>query len=465
MKELRVFLAITLGSFLIFFLSWAFAYVIGVNTLTIQSEDTVPALFTPFAVVNEHTLYLDTYYEMMRDRYPHPDDPTYEKDLTPFYLKKIQSDQEIHYISAFPIISGLLAIPVYIIPIALNATFTWDTLALLGHITGALVVSLSGYVLYVLLKNFFLDQKKSLLLTVVYLFGTINFALISQALWQHGAVQLFTLLAVYNLLKSIRQIGRPIHIISFGFFSSLAVLSRPTALLVVPILFLVVLQKHRLRIKPLLRYILLFALGAVPNILFFVWYNQTYYLSILNQGYASQLGDSWQSKFPEGFLGLWVSPSKGLLVYSPILVFALVGFYKVHKEKKLAKNLLFICSFLIVLLHTLILGKWKHWYGGWSFGYRMASDVLPFLILLLVPYVKSAAFEKYKKIFLVLLIFSVGVQIFGIIFFDGIWHAAYDNGFTETGWLWSLQDSELVFNIRRILVKFGYLEKACPNCM
>ncbi len=465
MKEFRVFLGITLGSFLIFILSWAFAYVVGVNTLTIQSEDTLPALFTPFAVVNEGTLYLDTYYEMMRAKYPHPDDPTFEKDLTPFYLRKIQTEQDTHYISAFPIISGLLAIPVYFLPIMLNATFTWDTLALLGHITGALIVSLSGYVLYKLLKSFYLDQKNSLLLTGIYLFGTINFALISQALWQHGVVQLFTLLALYNLLKSLRQIGTSTHIFLFGFYSSLAILSRPTALLIVPILFLLVLEKYRLRVKPLLRYILIFITGTLPNVMFFIWYNQTYYLSILNQGYASQLGDSWQSRFPEGFLGLWISPSKGLLVYSPILIFALVGFYKVIKEKNLTKNLLYFCSFVIIVLQTLILGKWKHWYGGWSFGYRMASDVLPFFILLLIPFVKSPAFDKFKKLFWVLLILSVFVQLFGIIFFDGIWHAAYDNGFTETSWLWSLQDSELVFNIRRILVKLGYLEKACPNCM
>lgn len=465
MKDFRVFLGITFGSFSIFILSWVFAYVLGVNTLTIQSEDTLPSLFTPFAIVNEHTLYLDTYYEMMRAKYPHPDDPTFEKGLVPFYMKKIQDGAVTHYVSAFPIISGILAIPVYILPILLKATFTWETLALLGHITGALIVSLSGYTLYILLKTFFIDQRKSLLLTAIYLFGTINYALISQALWQHGVVQLFTLLALYNLLKSMRQIGTPMNIALFGFFSSLAVLSRPTALLTIPILFFLVFEKYRLQVRPLLRYISFFVLGVLPNALFFIWYNQTYYLSILNQGYASQLGNSWQGRFPEGFLGLWISPSKGLLVYSPILIFALLGFYKVHKEKNFTKNLIYICSFLTVFLHTLILGKWKHWYGGWSFGYRMASDVLPFLILLFVPYVKSDSFEKYKKIFYSLLLVSIGVQIFGIIFFDGIWHAAYDNGFTETSWLWSLQNSELVFNIRRILVKFGYLERACPNCM
>ena len=119
----------------------------------------------------------------------------------------------------------------------------------------------------------------------------------------------------------------------------------------------------------------------------------------------------------------------------------------------------------VVLVHTIVLSKWKHWYGGWSFGYRMAADVIPFLVLLIIPFLKSHYFEKYKKLFQSLLVFSILVQIFGIIFFDGIWHAAYDRGFVDTGWLWSIKDSEVAFNIRRVLVKFGYLDKACPKCL
>jgi len=95
----------------------------------------------------------------------------------------------------------------------------------------------------------------------------------------------------------------------------------------------------------------------------------------------------------------------------------------------------------------------------------MAADIIPFLVLLMVPFFRSELYEKYKKIFLGLLLFSIAVQIYGLIFFDGIWHAAYDNGFVDTAWLWSIKDSELIFNIRRILVKLGHLSRACPNCL
>ena len=203
----------------------------------------------------------------------------------------------------------------------------------------------------------------------------------------------------------------------------------------------------------------LIILGLIPAILFFLWYNKTYYFDISNQGYSNQIFSEWKGRFPEGFLGLWLSPSKGIRIYSPILIFSLIGVYKAIKALKAAKNwkqnLPYVTFGLIILIHTLVLGKWKHWYGGWSFGYRMASDIIPFLVLLLVPFVKSPLFQRFKKAFFALFGFSILVQIFGIVFFYCIWHAAYDLGYEDTSWLWSLKNSEFVFNLRRILVKMG----------
>jgi len=212
-----------------------------------------------------------------------------------------------------------------------------------------------------------------------------------------------------------------------------------------------------------------YILGLGLNLAFFLWYNATFYWSIENQGYSNQLLDSWLGNFPESFFGVWLSPSKGILVYSPVLIFSLVGLWLVIKKsrsmKKDPQDLKYLIFGLTVLLHTLVISFWKHWYGGWSFGYRMSSDVLPFLILMLIPFIQSGLYKKYFKVFVVTIIFSVFVQLFGMVFFDGIWHAAYDRGFTNTSWLWSIKDSEFIFNIRRVLVKLGLLAKACPNCL
>jgi hypothetical protein len=205
-------------------------------------------------------------------------------------------------------------------------------------------------------------------------------------------------------------------------------------------------------------------LGLLINVLFFLWYNNKYYVGIQNQGYSSQIFGSWLSPFPISFLGVWFSPSKGILIYSPIFLVSVFGFY-IAMKKGWKENFQYLIYFLIIFLHTLIISLWKHWYGGYSFGYRMSSDIIPYLIILMVPFMKSSLYDRHRVLFGVLLTFSVFVQIFGIIFFDGIWHAAYDNGFRNTSWLWSIKDSEFVFNIRRIMVKLGRLDRACPECL
>jgi hypothetical protein len=462
-------------SFLVYFLSWFLVYLVGVNSLAIQSEDTLPAVFLPVSIIKGEGLYLDKYYDMLLDRYPHPDDKDYQRGLTPFYLRKVGS----HYVSAFPIMTGILAVPVYFFPVIFNMSITWEHLIFLSHISSALIVALSGGFFYLLLKRrFSRNEKQAIALSAVYLFGTVNFALISQALWQHGALQLFVILGLYFLLGCSREgTGKAANkaarkrdfknLFLSGMFFGFAVLSRPTAGLVLAVIPALVFHKN---LMVLAKRGLQVALGLAVPVLFFFWYNKSFYLSVANQGYSNQLLISWLSPFPEGFLGTWVSPSKGILVYSPVLVFSLVGLFLVMKSlvpsvKKISQeNLGYLAFGVVVILHTLILSLWKHWYGGWSFGYRMSSDVIPLLVLLIIPFLDSSLFQKYKKLFFGLLIFSVLVQIFGMIFFDGIWHAAYDLGFEDTSWLWSIKDSELLFNIRRVLVKVGLLRQACPKC-
>ena len=448
-------------AFFIFFSSWILVYRLGFNRLTIQSEDTLPALFLPVTIIKDHTLYLDKYYRMMVLKYPQPDDKQYLKGYTPYYLKKVAG----HYVSAFPIVTAVVSLPVYYFPLKLGMAVTWENLIFLSKISSMLIVSAAGAVLYLLLrKQFSLDENKSLLLTTVYLFGTVNFAMISQSMWQHGTLQLFSLLGLYYILEFLKEPKfKAVSAFLGGLFFGLAILSRPTAALA----FLFILLLMFIKIGNFKNYVkanFFVLLGLLVNVLFFLWYNNKYYLGIQNQGYSSQLFINWFSAFPASFLGVWFSPSKGILVYSPIFFFSFVGLY-IALKKGLKENSQYLIYFLIILFHTLIISFWNQWYGGYSFGYRMSSDVIPYLILLLVPFVNSELFEKYIVLFIFSFVFSILVQVFGMVFFDGIWHAAYDKGYRDTSWLWSIKDSEFMFTVRRIMVKLKMIQRACPQCL
>ncbi len=455
---MKTFLGILIGASALFFLSWFTVYKLNINTLAIQSEDTLPAMFMPFAIINENTIYLDSYYKQLITKYPQPDDKTYVKGNVPFYLEKINN----HYVSAFTIITPIIILPIYFIPILLGVGPTWPNLIILSHVAEALIMSLSGYLVYLIsVKYLGANKKQSLIVTIVYLFGSINFALISQALWQHGTVQLLVLAGLFFYLKN--QYNH-LYLSVAGFFWGFAFLARPTALLPLTIFGLLILFMDRNLTKSLKQLVPL-GLGLLPAILFFVWYNSTYYKSFSNQGYSQQLFTSWLGNFPVSLFGVWISPSKGILVYSPVFIFSLVGFFISLKNKVLKDRNLYIAFGIILLIHTVVISFWKHWYGGWSFGYRMSSDVIPFFALLIIPFLQSSLYTKYKKFFWFLLAISVLVEFAGIIFFDGVWHAAYDRGFHDTSWLWSIKDSEFIFNVRRVLVKLHLLDRACPKCL
>ena len=345
---------LVVGTVLVYVGFWLMAYQNNINTLAIQSEDTLPSLFLPFAILKEKTLYLDTYYDMMVERYPDPTDRDHKKNLIPFYVKQIRVGETVHYISAFPLMSGFLVLPIYFLYGYLGLGITWEYLAILSHFGGAFIIGLSGVLFRNMLKKHFLAEDRLVnILTFVYLFGTINFSLISQALWQHGPVQLFLILALDSLLdqKDTRA----------GFYSGLALLRRPTAIIPIALLGLHLLFRGKqINMYKGVQYLA----GIIPSILFFVWYTSKYYLGISNNGYSSQVFTEWLGKFPEGFLGLWLSPSKGILIYSPVLIFSLVGLYIVLKNKEYEFRQSYLVYASIILIHTIVLGQWKHWFGG-----------------------------------------------------------------------------------------------------
>jgi hypothetical protein len=307
---------------------------------------------------------------------------------------------------------------------------------------------LSGVLLFSVAERF-LSKKKSILLVLVFLFGTINFASISQALWQHGFVELFAVLSIFIFMSQIKE---PYKSLLLGVVTGFSALSRPTVAISI-IVWLMYFLKTKKWEK--LSY---FFLGVFFCGLIFLSYNRAYYFDISNQGYYSQALDSWRTPIYLGLPGMLLSPSKGILIYSPVFFFSIYGAYLSFKKRS-ENSSIFRISTAIVVLHLLILSMWKHWYGGWSFGYRMAADILPYLTILLVPYFNSELFQKTKKLFIILFVWSVGIQLMGIAFFDGIWHGVYDKGYKNQAWLWSIENSEIIFNIKRTLVKVGLIKQ------
>jgi hypothetical protein len=84
-----------------------------------------------------------------------------------------------------------------------------------------------------------------------------------------------------------------------------------------------------------------------------------------------------------------VSPARGLFVYSPVLLLSVVGAVMAVRQR--ATRSIGLAFAAVVVGQWVVVSLFPHWWGGWSYGPRFMSDVLPVLAVFLVPVVDRAA--------------------------------------------------------------------------
>jgi hypothetical protein len=151
---------------------------------------------------------------------------------------------------------------------------------------------------------------------------------------------------------------------------AMAYLIRPTALVPITILSTYVLAYHRAWFAKYLSWALII---AVPWLV----YNFTVYNAPL-PSYYSRGAFSETTHFVEGLLGNLISPSRGLFIFSPVLLFALSGFVLALRDPE--QRPLSLAYGAIVIVHLIIVGAGSMWWAGHSFGPRFTTDILPFLV-------------------------------------------------------------------------------------
>ncbi len=219
----------------------------------------------------------------------------------------------------------------------------------------------------------------ALLVVFVLAFSTTAWSTASRALWQHGPSMMFLSVALYLLVVAEK---RP----AAAQFASLplaaAYVMRPTSSIAILVLSALVLWKHR-------RYFLRYALWSLPIAVPFVLFNLGLYGSILSPYYTPH-ALRLPTPFWPAFMGHLVSPARGLLVFSPVLVLVAAGVGIKWKEKRL--DALDLALGVIVAAHWVTISKmgWA-WWGGHGYGPRFFTDVLPFLVWFLVPVAEKLA--------------------------------------------------------------------------
>jgi hypothetical protein len=300
-----------------FLLFLGIVFVYSLNGRPLTAGDTIPASYVPLSLLREFDFDLDEFTFLYEDGMP-------------WFLQRING----RVVSAYPPWAGVLATPVYLLPVLGGLTAPSPWIHDLEKFAATLITALS-VVLLLCTMHRLTNEKIAWLIAVVYAFGTSSFSSSSQALWQHGPSQLFVTLTLYCLVRGLHE---PRYIAYAGFTLGSAIICRPSNVFMAMPMATYVLLRQRDQL-------LGFCLAAMPPILSFMTYNMLYNGSPVSTGFAVGIidpGRLWTlgthlfgTPLQKGLAGILVSPSRGLFIYSPILLLSFVGMVMVWRDSTL----------------------------------------------------------------------------------------------------------------------------------
>lgn len=405
------------------------------------SGDTIPHELLPVSVIHEFDLDFNEFV-----------DSTDPEELRYFYR-----NVDGRIVSIYPILPGLANVPVFFLA-HLGSLDVYEYRHELSKITATVLVSLSVVFMFLIMAGLTRSNTIALLLSAVYLFGTCVWSVASMAMWQHTVSAPLLAAAFYCLLPGGRRqvAGRKSQVESrrskgedcgsaekwkwlvplAGWLLGLAVWGRPTNLVIAGPLALVVLFKHR-------RQFVSFAVGmAVPLVLMEV-YSLVYWGDLLALGQGHRAGQ-FDGNPLHGFLGLMFSPNRGLLVFSPVLVFAVVELVRrtFAWRTDLTQRALGVSFLALVALYSF----WGQWWGGYCFGYRLLLECIPILMVFMaLAWNRTMAGNRpVMVLFGLLLAISVFFNFLGAVYYPQGFnmHPNSINLYPER--LWDMADGELV---------------------
>jgi len=289
-----------------------------------------------------------------------------------------------------------------------------------------------------ILKRFFSEKISALVILCV--FGGTNLFCYStiDGLMSHGFIFSLMCTMLYYTIKWHEQPERK-NSIKLGLLLGLLTLIRPihVSLILIPFLYGVnnwkglgdKLKMLKSNYKYLVIVIICFLIPGIPQLIYWKYNSGQWFF----YSYGKERFFFDHPHFIDGIFGF----RKGWLVYTPVMVFALIGFYFM---KRFAKDF-FISSILAFALGSyMILSWWCWWYGG-SFGQRSMID---FYGLLALPMGSFFSYVTEKKKVVSISIYTVVTLLIALNFFqtwqyynqfihfDSMTREAYVEGFFKT---------------------------------
>jgi hypothetical protein len=275
----------------------------------------------------------------------------------------------------------------------------------------------------------FMRPSLAMWLALAYGLGTCVWSTSSQTLWQHGPTEFFLALGTFFLMRR----DRPRSPYWVGLCYALAFACRPTSALAIVAAGGYYLIRDR---RALVRWLV----GSLPVALLLSAYNYHYFGKILVLGQLAgghkatslaavansaavpvsdatkSIGTVFGTSLFGGLSGVLVSPSRGLLVFSPALIFAFWGLIRVWRDSRFVP--LRPVSIAAAGM-CLVVARWYGWWGGWCYGYRLLTDVVTLMAFLAIPVVEEIRHRRVlAATFCLFFAWGVAVQVAGAFAYD-----------------------------------------------
>jgi hypothetical protein len=367
------------------------------NARMIPSNDSRPARYLPFAVLRDHRLTLEGFAAEVQAHAP---------------AQYALTDLEGRLVSNYPVVTPLLAVPLYLPAFLYLQATGWNAAelgflaALMEKLAASTIAALAMGGLYLLLRRR-LDARRAALLALACAFAGSTWTISGQTLWQHGAAQL-VLVAGMLAVSSAPSAWR------LGTAAGLAALLcgvRPADL---PLAAVVALWAWRRARRPAERIAVVAGLLGTAGV-----------LSLLNVasvghplgGYVlhPRLDDPrvyFREPLLVGLAGELLSPGKGLIVFSPWLLAVLARARRDVRAAVPPDERGFDLWLAVGIAVQLLLFAKGDWRAGDCYGPRYATDLLPALAWLLAPVLPRLA-GAGRWLFLLAVGWGVAVQAIG----------------------------------------------------
>jgi hypothetical protein len=309
----------------------------------------------------------------------------------------------------------------------------------LFHTVAARVTTLTLLILAAWLLGI-TSLPRALLVTAIIALATPLRTINAGGLWQHTSAGLW---AVCGLALWSAAARRPTLYPLAGAALAIATACRP---IFVPAALLVAWDAVRDRRRPAagtVTALLVLAIGALA--LLGNWYLHGSVLggraSIVTRIARTHGVPSYFHFTPWTWVGLLGAPSRGLFVYSPVLLFALPGLVRTLRTRcPSSERLMSLAGVLVFALYGFV----ATWWGGWVFGPRYMADMLPFFAFWLArtPLPRRAR-VPLALLFCLALAWSIAVYEIGVQAYPCGWDASPISVDTAPSRLWSVHDTEL----------------------